>query len=126
VHVNLRRSARAAALALIVAVTAGCSVSLRTESQPSQACMDALIGGTLTLDPRSGLGIADEAGVVTPVVWPFGYSARRELSKIALLDATGKVVAHEGDRVQLGGGLGNGDFWYACGSGLIAPALQAP
>jgi hypothetical protein len=34
---------------------------------------------------------------------------------VVLLDATGKVVAREGDRVAIGGGLGTEDVWYACG-----------
>ena len=102
-------------IALAAIVLAGCtSVGIRTASQPSEACMMALLSGTLVEDPRSGLAVSDGQGNVTPVEWPYGYSARNELSTIVLVDDRGQVVGREGDQVQLGGGLGD-EVWYACG-----------
>ena len=114
---NLPKARRLVAMiAMVIAATtlAGCSAGLRTASQPSEACMMALLGGTLVEDPRSGLAVSDGQGNVTPVEWPFGYTARNELSTIVLVDERGQAVAREGDQVQLGGGLGN-EFWHACG-----------
>lgn len=106
------------AIALVLAVAAcgfGPQVAIRTARAPSQACDDALLSGTLATHPGTGLGIAAADGATTPVEWPFGWSARSEAGRVVLLDATGKVVAHEGDRVAVGGGLGVEDVWYACG-----------
>jgi hypothetical protein len=106
------------AVALVLAVAAcgfGPQVAIRTARVPSQACDDALISGVLATHPASGLGIAAPDGTATPVEWPFGWSARNEAGRVALLDATGKVVAREGDRVTVGGGLGAEDVWFACG-----------
>jgi hypothetical protein len=107
---------RWAALCLALAVTiAACSpVSIRTPAVQPQGCMDALAFGTLVRDERTGLGLRGSDGTVTPVEWPFGYSARMEVTKIALIDERGVTVAHEGDAIQMGGGFGN-DVWYACG-----------
>jgi hypothetical protein len=81
--------------------------------------MEALMGGTLAKHAQTGLGIADQEGAVIPVEWPFGYSAHMEGVKIALVDASGMVVAREGDRIQVGGGMGPGPapnaVWFACG-----------
>jgi hypothetical protein len=76
--------------------------------------MEALLTGTLVQDPRSGLGVQDAAGAVTPIVWPFGYTARDEVGRLALVDEMGRVVAHEGDQIMVGGGFGI-DVWHACG-----------
>lgn len=70
--------------------------------------------GSLERHPLSGLGIST-ADSATPVEWPFGYSARIVASSVVLLDGTGKVVAREHDRVHVGGGLGAGSIWFACG-----------
>jgi len=48
------------------------------------------------------------------VIWPFGYTATRETTGIVLRDDTGKVVAHEGQRVTLGGGGDANGLWRAC------------
>ena len=77
--------------------------------------MDALITGRLTRDPRSGLGLTTAGSPPVVVEWPFRYSAREEGGRVALLDETGKVVAQEGDMVQMGGGLGQMNIWFTCG-----------
>jgi hypothetical protein len=89
-------------------------VGLRTAPQVAQACMDALMTGTLARHPQSGLGITADDGQSMAVEWPFRYSARAESGRILLLDENGKVVACEGDEISVGGGFGNA-FWHACG-----------
>lgn len=71
---------------------------------------EALIQGVLRLDDEhcvyleSGQDGADP-GQVWPV-WPAGYKAVREGERLTLLDGSGKVVAHDGDQVSMGGGYG--------------------
>jgi hypothetical protein len=87
---------------------------IRTAPQVAAACMDALLGGVLVKDARSGLGVRSADGQATAVEWPFGYSAAANGLEIALVDETGTIVAHEGDEINVGGGFGN-LFWHACG-----------
>jgi hypothetical protein len=77
--------------------------------------MEALMVGRLTQNPQSGLGITSSDGQATPVEWPFGYTARNDVGRLALVDDLGRVVAHEGDEIAVGGGFGT-DVWHACGS----------
>jgi hypothetical protein len=112
-----------AALVLAIAL-AGCQLlsspaGLRTAQAPPQACMDALIVGKLVRHPASGLGIASPDGQLTAVEWPFGYSAREEGGRIALVDDRGQVIAREGDEISVGGGFG-ANLWHACGSVSVA------
>ena len=44
----------------------------------------------------------------TGVIWPVGYSARREGGKIVLLNPAGNIVAREGDLVSMGNPPENG------------------
>lgn len=109
---------RGVALALLGVVLAGCgssSISLQTAQAPSDACDQALLAGSLERQAQTGLGVGSSDLVVTPVQWPFGYSARKDGQGIVLVDQAGKVVAREHDRVEVGGGLGNGNLWFACG-----------
>ena len=120
----LARTRRLVAGLLLVVAVAACGspaapsptpsleFGIRTAPQQPDACMDALIGGTLARHPQSGLGIANEAEQ-TPVEWPFRYSARVVEGRVILFDETGKAVAAEGDEITVGGGFGN-QFWHAC------------
>jgi hypothetical protein len=96
------------ALTVFAIVTGACTatqpdgpVALRTEPRPL-VCPAARIGGILVADPSFGLGFAGN-GYEYGVVWPDGYSARREHGVVVLLDAAGDVVAREGDRMVAGG-----------------------
>jgi hypothetical protein len=124
--IQLRFLIAAATVAMLVL---GCGnvavpVSLRTPAQAPQACMEALMVGTLAKHPQTGLGIAGADGIVMPVEWPFKYSARFDASGIALVNESGDVVAHEGDRIEVGGGMGAGPapnaVWFACGPVAVA------
>jgi hypothetical protein len=126
---NLRAAVAAIFAALVLAVTLGprlpgigfipagsddpSQVWLLTADGESAACREALGGGRLVADPRSGLAVADSDGEVTVVRWPFGYTAHREAERIALVDPVGHTVAREGDIVEFGGGRGE-DAWAVC------------
>lgn len=114
---------RIGALALLVVVIAGCSpAALKVASVPQSACDDALGSGQLVTNAQSGLALST-AGQILPVLWPFGYSARRGATGLDLLDESGKVIAHEGDFVQAGGGTGNDGLFAVCaGSVKVVPA----
>ena len=102
-------------------------IALRTqEPQPAgtgQACPAALIEAMLVHDESSGLALRDQGGAVHQVIWPHGYSARTDGARLVLLDAAGNVVAHEGDRVAVGGGeIDANGTWLACGgTTVVAP-----
>jgi hypothetical protein len=109
-----------AAMALLVA---GCAVQLRTAPAPVEVCNLALISVPHVTSAQSGLALVDSTGHVTEVLWPFGYTARRGVSGVELVDEKGAVVAREGDFVEMGGGLGANDVWGACpGSVTVVPA----
>jgi hypothetical protein len=95
---------------------------IRTPAVRPQACNAALMVGSLERQPQTGLGIGTANGV-TPVEWPFAYSARVVASSIVLLDGSGKVVAREHDRVNVGGGLGAGPVWFACGDVTVESSV---
>lgn len=83
--------------------------------------MAALLSGVLVQEPQSGVGIRDDNGEVWQVIWPFGYTARVDADRFAILDATGNVLAHVGDRVGVGGGEVGAGVWLGC-DGIVPPA----
>jgi hypothetical protein len=103
------------------------TVALRMQApEPAgtpQACMASLIEGILVRDAPSGVAIRDPQGLVHQVVWPFGYAARDDGGRLVVLAASGSVVAHEGDRVSIGGGeIGTDGTWLGCGgTTILAP-----
>jgi hypothetical protein len=91
-------------------------IELRTATQPTSECPMARGGGTLALHPGAGLGVRGLWGDVSPVTWPFGYTARRGAGGAVLLDPQGRVVAREGGHVTYAGGAietDDGGF-FAC------------
>jgi hypothetical protein len=79
--------------------------------------MEALIGGTLVVDPVSGLGIADTTGRVTHVFWPFGYAALPDGDRLALVDGQDRIVARVGDMISIpGGSESEQSDWITCQS----------
>jgi hypothetical protein len=94
-----------AAALVTVACTAVAPVgSVAIQTMPElTVCEAARIHGVLAADPHYGLGFKADGGV-SPVVWPHGYSARRESDGIVVLvDAAGNVAAREGDRIEAAG-----------------------
>jgi len=93
------------------------AVALRTwvPSSP-EACPMARTEGTLVRQPQSGAGLRNNAGVVWQVIWPTDYTARDEGGRLVVLDGSGNVIAHEGDRVEIGGQDVGGGTWLGCGA----------
>jgi hypothetical protein len=93
-------------------------IDLATRPDPDGTCSEALGGGLLARNSRTGLGFAGY--VHSPdadVIWPFGYSARIEGRLAVLVDREGRIVAREGDPLLLvGGWIDNDDSVFAaCG-----------
>ncbi len=102
-------------------------IALRTQApEPGETpagCPAALIEGVLVRDAQSGVGLRDAQGLVRGVIWPNGYSARDDGGRLAVLDGSGNLVAHEGDRVSIGGGeIDTIGTWLGCGgTTVLAP-----
>jgi hypothetical protein len=86
---------------------------------PDSICLEGRKQGTLIESSASGLGLS-VAGKVLNVAWPFGFSARSQGGRVALVDADGSVVAFTGDRVEIAGGLGPDGIWSACPGGSVS------
>jgi uncharacterized protein YceK len=115
---------RIVALAILGAALAGCgSVQLRTAPEPLSACDDALASGRLVSNEQSGLALQATDGTIVPLLWPFGYTARRGVTGIELLDNGGAVLAREGDFITAGGGTGNEGVFAVCPASVkVVPA----
>jgi hypothetical protein len=83
--------------------------------------MAALIEGVLVADARWGIALRDSGGEpVRQVIWPHGFAGRVDGGRLALVDASGRVVAHVGDQVRIGGGeTGSDGAWLACGDTVV-------
>ena len=81
----------------------GTKLDLPTSSwEPGQAAMQALGGGVLRVDPDGCVFLADSR---TYVAWPAGYTAyQTDGGELTLYSEDGDDVAHDGDRVRMGGG----------------------
>jgi hypothetical protein len=91
-------------------------VALRTWAPPSPvACPEARTEGILARQPQSGAGLRDNQGAVSQVIWPTDYTARDDGGRLVVLDGGGNVIAHEGDRVEIGGQDVGGGTWLGCG-----------
>ena len=70
--------------------------------------------GTLARAAETGLGIAGSSGAVTPVRWPFGYTAREAPDRLVLFDAAGSLVAWEGASIGFSEALVDDATLSAC------------
>jgi hypothetical protein len=94
----------------------GCSVRITTEreTRENQVCGPPDAGGYLAANGLSGLGLRIGAKV-HPVIWPYAWSARRDLiGPLVLVGREGRDVAREGDLVGLSGGFDEDDTFHAC------------
>ena len=84
------------------------------------ACPAALLSGDLVRTPDGSLGVLMDGGPMFRVEWTSYLVGARPLS---LVDDNGLVVAVEGDRVGVGGGVVGNDplVWTECG-GLVPAA----
>ena len=114
---------------LFAALLAGCAlfdgpVAIQTRPRPDDMCLQARLGGTLVADATYGLAL-ENPGYRMGVVWPFGFTARRESGVIVLLGPSGNVIAREGDRIQAGGGSAGDDAVGVCGTIQVNPSPGA-
>ena len=71
--------------------------------------------GTLVRHPDSGVGLRDQEGSVLQVIWPADYTARDDAGRLAVIDGSGAVIAHEGDRVEIAGAEVEPGAFLGCG-----------
>ncbi len=110
-------------LTLAFAVAACNQLVLRTAPAPADACDAALMSGQLVSSRESGLALRPKGEANVPVTWPFGYEAGGFVGSLELKDENDRVLAREGDFVEVGGGLGPDGSWYACaGTVRVVPA----
>jgi type IV pilus biogenesis protein CpaD/CtpE len=113
-----------AALLVVGCAPAPGPVTLRTQA-PLTVCDAARVGGVLVADPSYGLAFLG-GDHVEGVVWPNGYSARREQDGVVVLvDPSGLVVAREGDRIVAAGAIGEDGIAYPeCDLEMDAPGMD--
>ncbi len=91
----------------------GEEVAIPVGPAPTAGCPEELIGW-LVRDATRGLVLGGADGV-EDVTWPLGWSAREALEGRVLIDASGEIVAHEGELLQLDGGRGADGALATCG-----------
>ena len=106
-------------LALLALLLGACAsapigpVRINTGAE-SSVCALAAVGGVLAYDTTYGLGFKS-GDRVRVVVWPYGYSARREQDGVAvLIDPSGRVVAREGDHLAAAGAFSDNATFVMC------------
>jgi hypothetical protein len=129
--VLMRRSTSLVLALALAAVLGGCTAgsepepttvlfAVPTQPEPAPgvqvACMDALATGVLVADSRWGIALGQTDAPTMQVIWPGRFSGRQSNGVIELLDASGAVVGRVGEIVSIGGGMGAGDAWWACGA----------
>jgi hypothetical protein len=115
------RRAIAIKAAIVVALAACTTISLRTADAPATSCDLARLTGILTNNRPNGLALREPDGTGVNVLWPFGYSSRGFVGSMELIDPTGRSIAREGDTVQMAGGTNLDGVFVAC-SGTIEKA----
>jgi hypothetical protein len=81
---------------------------------PGNVCATAAVGGVLSYDSTYGLGFKS-GDRVRVVVWPYGYSARREKDGVVvLIDPSGQIVARDGDHIAAAGAFSDTATYVMC------------
>jgi hypothetical protein len=100
-------------------------IPLLTTAEPSGAtstqefCRLARAAGDLALHPASGLGLGQSDGSVSPIRWPFGFSAELLADGAILYGGAGEIIAREGNTMGFPGGLGTDGIFTVCGAFLF-------
>jgi hypothetical protein len=89
------------------------------------SCPAALQPGVLVADGPASLGLRTGSGQTFRVQWPFGVGVRLDGDRLAIANAWGTVIAHEGDAVSLPGGTFDNATWDVCGD-IQADGRQLP
>ena len=99
-------------------------LTLETDTGPTlppgaaAACPQARYGSGPVRVSRNGSAMVFTS-TIEHLVWPRGYTAWVVDGLAELRSPTGEVVAHEGDLLELGGGLGPGGDFYVCSIALV-------
>jgi hypothetical protein len=115
-----RHAAHGCLLALIALAAVGCGIgsepvqlAIRTDMY-TPACHTSFTIGTLVPDAQMGTAIVEDSGGRTvPVLWPAGFSGRRVIGAIEVLNQDGKVIARTGEHYKFEGGYDE-DGWRGC------------
>ena len=120
---RIRRSLSALLVVAAFAFAACNQLVLRTAAAPVEGCDAALTGGRLVSSRESGLALQSPGQANLEVTWPFGYRTGGFVGSLELQDETGRVLAREGDFIEVGGGMGGDGRWVACaGTVRVVPA----
>lgn len=113
-----QRTALAVAMAIVISALTACTPSpdpspdptptpeaprIVTSTTPTLSGMEALMTATLVID-EDGCVFAKTLGGRSGLVWPDGYSVRRDAGSFDVVDAAGDVVASSGEDLAIGGG----------------------
>lgn len=84
---------------------------------PGDTVPSALVQGEVTVVEEGGVrcvGITT-GGELNSALWPPGFALKRD--PLRIIDNTGRVVAHDGDTLEIGGGhVPAGQFPNPCGT----------
>lgn len=105
------RLARIVALGLALTLTA---VACQGTPALIVSCPTALAAGTL-VGSGDGLVLEVAPGDTNVVTWPDGIRVDRVDGALSLVGFFGQVIAHEGDYVEMGGGVGADGVFHGCG-----------
>lgn len=125
---------------LLILVLAGCGPGATSRVEPSleptgtpveiltdvighTCASEKYLVGLLTYDPKLGVAIQDDQGLVTRLMWPMAYSAR--LSPGGQVEVIDKqtVVGATGRRYKIGGSVATwspGDPFWVCAGDVVA------
>ena len=86
------------------------------------SCPTALAVGTLVEDANELILAGPGGGPPVHLVWPNGYSIRRDQGVLVVADLLGFVRARAGDYVELGGGGTLSGGFQVCGDFKVNPS----
>jgi len=73
-----------------------------TQKEPAKSYMQALLGADNPEELIIKDGCIRAGGFL--LVWPYGFSLSADNGTFQVIDSTGQIVAHVGDKIKVGGG----------------------